>query len=120
MIYLVLASTSYNCHGQFKRSTITPFTLNSNHSLIRSIVSREYSQKNTSLMMITGLSLDILLFYYNTDYASVLWTGSKPVFCDSNVLDVNEPLQLRYSRFFLDLQINNQVVYDSIKYYMKM
>jgi hypothetical protein len=36
--------------------------------------------------MITGLSLDILLFYYNTDYASVLWTGSKPVFCDSNVL----------------------------------
>ena len=35
----------YNCHDQLKRSTITQFTLNSNHSLIRSIVTREYSYK---------------------------------------------------------------------------
>ena len=30
----------YNIHGQFKRSTITQFTLSNNHSLIRSIETR--------------------------------------------------------------------------------
>ena len=50
--------------------------------------------------MISGLSFDILLFCYNTHYASVQWTGRKHVLCDSNVFDVKEPLQLGYSRVF--------------------